>query len=242
MDITLIGGGWGADGQRRCLTPFLDAAGRCAGDSTPHVGFVWVDELDGTDWGARWIELLSGLAPIDPRSIAVPVGEALDPDSLTGIDALFVCGGLTPAYAAALQPAAARIREVVGGGIPYAGSSAGAAVAATMAVVGGYVDRGRVVCPEDSAEDLDEISVVPGLGLVAEMVDVHASAWGTLPRLAAALDRVPDVRAGIGLDEDTAWHVVDGTVEVLGRNAAHVLTRDGNAFRWQVRVASSASR
>jgi cyanophycinase len=242
VDVTLIGGGWADEGQRRCLTPFLDAARRRAGDSPPKVGFVWVDELDGTDWDARWIALVSGLAPIEATSIAVPIGKTLDPNSLDGIDALFVCGGLTPAYAAALQPAAAHIRDLVGGGTPYAGSSAGGAVAARTAVVGGYLDRGRVVCPEDSAEDLEEISVVAGLGLVAEMVDVHASAWGTLPRLAAALELAPDVAAGIGLDEDTAWHVVDASVEVLGRNAAHVLTRDGDGFRWQVRVASSGAR
>jgi cyanophycinase len=126
---------------------------------------------------------------------------------------------------------------VVEEGLPYAGSSAGAAVAATSAVVGGYLDGDRVVCPPDAAEDLDSVTVVPGLGLVAEMVDVHASAWGTLPRLAAAMSMAPSVAVGLALDEDTAWHVTDTGSSVLGHNAVHRLERDGAEVRWSVVVA-----
>ena len=119
-------------------------------------------------------------------------------------------------------------------GLPYAGSSAGAAVAARRAVVGGYLAGERVVCPEDAAEDLDQVTVVPGIGLVDRMVDVHASSWGTLPRLAAALSMTPDVEGGIALDEDTAWHMTDEEPRVIGRNAVHLLERDTQALRWTV--------
>ena len=52
-------------------------------------------------------------------------------------------------------------------GVPYAGFSAGAALAARSAVVGGWLLDGVPVCPEDTAEDLDEIAVRDGLGLMS---------------------------------------------------------------------------
>src|SRR5947209_238578 len=179
--------------------------------------------------------LVAEVGPVDGVDVAVPIGAALDVARLDGAHGLFVCGGLTPAYADAVAPVSAQLRQlVVEQGLPYAGSSAGAAVASRIAVVGGYLDGERVVCPSDAAEDLDPVTVVAGLGLVEEIVDVHASAWGTLPRLAAAMAIAPDVEAGLGLDEDTAWLTTDEGTRVLGRNAVHRLERDGRDLRWSV--------
>lgn len=235
MHVTLIGGGWELPAQVACLRPFVEAATSRAEGRLPRIPFVWVDEGDGTVWSERWMALIAEVAKVDGLDVAVPIGGALDVARLEGAHGLFVCGGLTPAYADALAPAAEQVRRmVVEEGLPYAGSSAGAAVASRRAVVGGYLERGRVVCPPDAAEDLDEVTVVAGLGLLDEMVDVHASAWGTLPRLAAAMTMTPDVGVGLGLDEDTAWHVTDEGVQVLGRNAVHRLERDGQRLRWTV--------
>lgn len=234
MDVTLIGGGWDVAAQTECLLPFLTAASARAGGGTPRIAFVWVDEGDGTHWGSRWVELLTKVGSVDAVDVAVPIGSSLDAARLDGVEGLFVCGGLTPAYAEALTPAAADIRRVVDAGLPYAGSSAGAAVAARVAVVGGYLDNGRVVCPPDAAEDLEEVTVVAGLALVDPMVDVHSSAWGTLPRLAVALRKSDGTRVGLGLDEDTAWHLTDSGAEVLGRNAVHELRVDGDAIVWRM--------
>lgn len=63
------------------------------------------------------------------------------------------------------------------GGRPYAGSSAGGAVAAETALVGGWRSDGVAVCPEDAAEDLDDVTVTAGLGLVPWLVDVHCALW-----------------------------------------------------------------
>lgn len=99
-----------------------------------------------------------------------------------------MCGGLTPAYQEAfVADAAATSSLLAERDIPYAGFSAGAALAARDAVVGGWRADGVAVCPEDAGEDLDEVAVRPGLGLVPFAVDVHAAQWGTLPRLAAAV-------------------------------------------------------
>lgn len=231
-DITLVGGGRDPEAQRECLRPFLAAVSARSAD--PAVGFAWVDEGDGTDWSERSRGALEWLGSFRAVDLRAPVGSTLDPAALRDLDGLVVCSGLTPAYASALAPAAAALRALVlEGGVPYAGVSAGAAVAASAAVVGGYLDRGRVVCPPDAGEDLDEVTVVPGLGLVAETVDVHAAAWGTLPRLAAAL-AVAGVPTGLAVDEDTAWHVTGTGTEVLGRHAVHRLTRDGADVRWEV--------
>ena len=234
MHLTLIGGGWGLPAQVQCLQPFVDAATARATGATPRIAFVWVDERDGTKWSERWIDLVAKVGVIDPMDVDVLIGSSLDPARLDGVDGLFVCGGLTPAYADALAPVAEQLRAlVVEQEVPYAGSSAGAAVAARRAVVGGYLDGDRVVCPEDSAEDLEQVTVVAGLGLIEQMVDVHTSAWGTLPRLSTALLQNTDVDSGLGLDEDTAWVVSAGSTQVLGRNAVHELVRDGDTVRWR---------
>ncbi len=93
-----------------------------------------------------------------------------------------------PAYHASLEPAYPRIRELVRSGLPYAGFSAGAAIAATTAIVGGWLVDGVPVCPEESNEDLGPVTVVEGLGLVEGAVDVHAAQWGNLSRLVAAVE------------------------------------------------------
>jgi len=235
VHITLIGGGWELPAQVSCLRPFVEAATVRAGGGSPRIPFVWVDEDDGTTWSERWMALVAEVAPVDAVDVAVPIGGALETTRLDGAHGLFVCGGLTPGYAEALAPAADQLRQlVIEGGLAYAGSSAGAAVASRRAVVGGYLAGERVVCPPDAAEDLDQVTVVSGLGLVDEMVDVHASAWGTLPRLAAAMAMTPDVDAGLGLDEDTAWLVTDEGTQVLGRNAVHRLEREPHGLRWRV--------
>ena len=215
MTTVLIGGGWG---DASVYEPFLAAAG-----ADPSIACLIVDEGDGAEYFAKYEAHLAGLAPARPFPVFVEVDGMVDPAAFAGADGLLVCGGLTPAYATALAPAAAAIREWLAAGRPYAGMSAGAAVAAARAVVGGYLWDGRVVCPPDTAEDLDDVTVVDGLGLVPFAVDVHAAQWGTLGRLTTAVG-AGLVGWGIGVDEDTAV-VVDGAgaASVIGQGAAHVV-------------------
>lgn len=207
--IHLIGGGRdGAELFRRVVAD-------CPG-TRPRIATVLVDEGDGATDILRFVGLLSDAGDCDPMPILVPVGTTLDPACLDGADGLFVCGGLTPAYADAITPVAAAVREWLGDDDHvYAGFSAGSAIAAGAALVGGWLLDGVPVCHEDSAEDLDELSVVGGLDLVPFSIDVHCAQWGTLSRLAAAVDRglMPN---GVGIDEDTMLSLRGNTAEVNG--------------------------
>lgn len=222
--LTLVGGGWDAASAGAVWGPFLERAG-----ARPTVACLVLDEGDGTAQAARWAAVLRATAPCDPVPLLVPEGDVLDPARLHDADALLVCGGLTPAYAGALAPVAGQVRAwLAAGDRPYAGFSAGAALAADLALVGGWRDGGVPVCPEDAAEDLDQVQVEPGLGLLGATVEVHCAQWGTLPRLLAALARTPG-RTGLALDEDTALHLDADGATVAGSGAVRVVTVSGSA-------------
>jgi cyanophycinase len=151
---------------------------------------------------ARFTGALTGQGPANVRPLVVVEGGQFDPSDLHGLDAVLVAGGLTPAYAHALQPVAAEIVTLVKTGAPYLAFSAGAALAARRAVIGGYLQDGVAICHEDNAEDLDELEVVDGLGLVDFAVDVHAAEWGNTTRLMAAV-WTGVVERGVAVDENT---------------------------------------
>ncbi|MFF4545608.1 Type 1 glutamine amidotransferase-like domain-containing protein [Streptomyces sp. NPDC001435] len=212
----LIGGGWDT---AEVYEPFLDAAG-----DAPRIGCVVLDEGDGSEQFARYEGALRKAGDCTPVPLLVPLGGRFGPEAVAGVDGVLVCGGLTPAYQEAFaQCLEGLLRALAERGVPYAGFSAGAAVAARHAVVGGWLLDGVPVCPENSAEDLEEIAVRPGLGLVPFGVDVHAAQWGTLPRLVAAVAR-GYVPYGVALDENTLVEVGDdGYARVSGLGRAHVV-------------------
>jgi cyanophycinase len=221
MSIHLIGGGWDTDAAPAVYGSFLAEAG-----ASPQIACVVLDEGDGHQQFERWAKAISAVAECQPVPVLVPEGGRLDVAALDDADGLLVCGGLTPAYADALAPVATELRAWLDKGRPYAGFSAGSAIAAERAVVGGWRDGSVAVCPEDAGEDLDQVTVVDGLGLLPLAVDVHAAQWGTLTRLISAISN-RGVAAGVALDENTAI-VVDGRhATVRGIGAAHLARRDG---------------
>src|SRR4051812_38498372 len=170
----LIGGGREPEQVLPTHRPFVAA---CAGGP---IACVIADAGDGVD-EERWAAALDGAAEVRPVVVSArrPIADA----DVAGAASIFVAGGLTPLYAQALggwSPPA---------GVPYAGYSAGAAVAARDAVVGGWqAPGGAAVCPEEAGEDLDAVTIARGLGLVPFAVDVHAAQWGTLGRLVHAVE------------------------------------------------------
>ena len=128
-------------------------------------------------------------------------------------------------------------------GMPYAGFSAGAAVAADRATLGGWrlhvAGRTRNVCPEEAAGGLDEVRVVAGLGLAPFCVEAHASEWGTVSRLAAGVDaRV--INQGWAVDEDTMLEICGGQVRVHGLGRAFRVTRQSSGVHLDAFDSSSA--
>ncbi len=216
MVTVLIGGGRDEDRVRRLLTPFTTAvSARGAGE----VASIVVDDGEGVDL-PRWRGLLADASSV--RDVVLSPGRPLQAADLDGVAGVFVAGGLTPLYAELVVPQ----RDLLAA-LPYAGFSAGAAIAAERAIVGGWRLGDRPVCSEDAGEDLDEVTVVPGLGRVPFAVDVHAAQWGTLPRAVAAVAAglVTEARA---VDEHTAVVVRDGATEVTGVGQALAVTPVGD--------------
>jgi cyanophycinase len=195
MTLTVLVGGGRDEGKvRAALAPFVEAL---AGGE---VVCVVADEGDGVDL-PRWQGVLAEAASVRP--VVVKDGRPLNASDLAGAAGVFVAGGLTPLYAELVVPAAAAFAH-----LPYAGFSAGSAIASTRAIVGGWKLDDLEICSEDASEDLDQLTVVDGLGRVPFAVDVHASQWGTASRAIHAVKAglVPEAWA---IDEHTAV-VADG--------------------------------
>ncbi|MDN5764777.1 MAG: Type 1 glutamine amidotransferase-like domain-containing protein [Humibacillus sp.] len=202
MNVHLVGGGWDDALAPTLYGGFVRAAARRAGDRPRLVLVVVGTDAESLAYHEKYVEALGLVGGHDLVVERVAEGSPFDPTTLAGVDGLFVGGGLTPDYHASLAPAYPRIRELVEAGMPYAGFSAGAAIAATHAIVGGWRIDGVPVCPEESNEELEPVTVVSGIGLVDGAVDVHAAQWGNLSRLIAAVE-AGLVPRGVAIDEGT---------------------------------------
>ena len=215
MDVHLIGGGWDDALAPTLYGPFVEAAARRAGGTPRILLVVMGTDPESLEYHEKYVHTLGLVGGHDLVVERVSEGTPLEPAVLDGIDGLFVGGGPTPEYHASLAGSYHRIRALVSAGVPYAGFSAGAAIAGSHAVVGGWLLDGRPVCPEDSNEELDDVAVVGGIGLVPGAVDVHAAQWGNVSRLVAvvAAGLAP---SGVAIDEGTLLRS-DGAVAGAGR-------------------------
>jgi len=216
MDVFLVGGGWSDADAHDMFGGFVVAAAARATAGPPRVLLVVVGVDDeAREYHEKFVRILRRVGVTDLHVERIAEGSFLDPAVLDDIDGLFVGGGPMPEYHASLEPAYPRLRELVRGGLPYAGFSAGAAIAGTTAIVGGWLVDGVPVCPEESNEDLGPVTVVDGLGFVEGAVDVHAAQWGNVSRLVASVG-AGLVPSGIALDECTTL-LPDGDVAGAGR-------------------------
>jgi cyanophycinase len=228
MRTFLIGGGR----DEAAVTASHESFARAAAEHSGPIAVLVLDAGADTDV-ARWTAALALAGAGECRPVVISRTRTPRPEDVEGASGIYVAGGLTPEYQDALVVEgtswleAARER-----GIPYAGFSAGAAVAAERAVVGGWRARvnGRLVavCDEDAGEELDLVEVREGLGLVPFHVDVHAAQWGTLTRLLHALvtDSAP---AGAAIDEGTALELHEGTLRVYGTGLVYWAQRTAGA-------------
>lgn len=230
--IHLIGGGWDPAYAGALYGAFLQeaaaVAGRAGRPGKPVIACVVYDEGDGRAQFGRWEQVLTSLAFCEPVPVLVDAETPLDVSALGNADALLVCGGLTPGYAAMLASAAIGVLDwLLLGDRPYAGFSAGSAIAPSTALVGGWLSGGVPICPDDAAEDLDELTLRPGLGVVPFFVDVHCTQWGTLPRLITAVRDHPRA-VGVGIDENTVLTVGPAGAVVRGRGQVWLVRNDGH--------------
>ncbi len=164
--LHLVGGGWGGTrepGARSSRTP-----GRRR-PRIPRIAVVSVRDGDEEEHAAKLIAAVRAAGRSSARVATAPDGGALEPAVLDDVDGVLVGGGLTPAYLDAVLPLAERIRALV------------AARAAVRRLLRGLRDRGRAraarrlaapgvpVVDEEVAEELDELTVLDGLGLT----DLH---------------------------------------------------------------------
>jgi len=228
MSIHLVGGGWAEDYDGEVYRAFLtESAARAllSGRDIPRIGVLLVREDPQTaeDRSLSYTEQLQRVSPCETSTTAIVEGGLFASAALTDIDGLLIGGGLTPAYLDAVTPIVDEIRLLVGDGLPYLGFSAGAMIAADAAIIGGWRIGEIEVCSEDASEDLDDVTVVEGLGLVDLAIDVHAAQWGTLSRLVAATE-AGLVDGGLAIDEFTALIVEDDGLRVVGRGSVWQVT------------------
>jgi cyanophycinase len=184
---------------------------------------VGIDAESTARNATSWKRQILRAGTSDPVVTGIVEGELFESSVLSDIDGLLIAGGLTPAYLDAVTPLIDEIRLLVGDGLPYLGFSAGAAIAAEAAIIGGWKIDDIPVCSEDTGEDLEEVTVAEGLGLVELAIDVHAAQWGTLARLIAATE-AGLVEGGVAIDEFTALIIGEDSVRVVGRGNAWSVT------------------
>ncbi len=139
---------------------------------------------------------------------------------------VFVCGGMTPFYHRSLCADRQWLAYLKNMHIPYGDTSAGAAVAAESAIVGGWQAQRsgqyRAMLFSGASEGLNELTVKPSLGLVPFAIDVHTSQWGTLLRLIHAVD-LRLVPRGLAIDEDTMLEINEQGVQIYGRGHVYAV-------------------
>lgn len=234
--IFLIGGGWRAAHFSQTYGRFLDAAAARRGGERRIA--VVVAEEEGADPHAQFRRFFEAFEAVGLKKNEAfeTIVSAENPLTLamlkeTKPTGVFVCGGLTPAYADALCLDKDWLAYLDAGEIPYGGFSAGASVAAARAIVGGW--RRKIgaeifeIANENAGEDLDLLEVRDGLGLVPFAVDVHATQWGTLSRLVHAVD-AGSADEGFAIDENTLLEIAENGISVFGAGNAYRVRRAEN--------------
>jgi cyanophycinase len=188
---------------------------------------------------ADYVRPLQALISCEVVRVLLGAGSPADPAVFAHADGVVVGGGLTPAYLEGLRACADAITARVADGAPYLGFSAGAMIAPTRGIMGGYRLNSVEVCGEECSEDLDEVDVRDGLGLVPFAVDVHAAQAGTLSRAVGAVAAGLANRA-VAVDENTAVFLpASGAAEfeVIGSGNCWDIRRTGDGCSVSVRSA-----
>ncbi|VXC10074.1 Serine protease, family S51 [Arthrobacter sp. 9AX] len=242
MSIFLAGAGPDFDAFPDVFKRFVQALPAQPGSGRPARIAVAVHHRGGNprEILPAYVGPLQSLVSCDVVPVLLRPGMPADPALFEGADGIVVGGGLTPAYLAGLRSCAGAIAARTADGAPYLGFSAGAMIAPAEGIMGGYRIGGVEVCGEECSEDLDEVDVRGGMGLVSFAVDVHAAQAGTLSRAVGAV-AAGLVERAVAVDENTAILLHDGgpDFEVIGTGNRWDIRRNGTGCSVSVRTAGS---
>jgi cyanophycinase len=243
MRVFLIGGGLSPRGLCQTFGPFVGAAR--AGGAARIACVLLRSPAQRLAFGFYYAALAAlGIARVVP--VYVSRKRPLRAADLEGATGVLVCGGLTPAYHAALVPTADEwlpwLRERA---IPYAGYSAGAMIAAETAILGGWKlhasGPGLAIGTRAASEGRAYLDCRPGLGLVPFLVESHATQWGTLSRLLHAIEAGHGTE-GWAIDEGTLVEVGGGTATVRGLGTAYRVRRSDEGITVDILTAGASCR
>ncbi|PRB72346.1 Type 1 glutamine amidotransferase-like domain-containing protein [Arthrobacter sp. MYb213] len=243
MSIFLVGGGVpDTPAYEPILDAFLqDVLQNKSHDGQPILALALVDHAgSGQHYLPAYVIPIEARMPCQIRPIYLRLDKPADPVSFENVDGIIVCGGPTPEYLTRLRTCADTIRGAANRGIPYLGFSAGAMIASKNALIGGYFSEGIEICPEESSENLKEITLADGLGLTTFTVEVHAAQAGTLGRAVATVERNL-TEMTIAIDEDTAAVVElenPENLKVLGAGHVWIVTRNAESINVELRTGS----
>lgn len=222
-NLIIIGGHEDKDGESEILAKVAERVGNgklviaTVGSQEPEE--MWKDYKKA--FGALGVKRIEHLH-VESRE------EALDEKRakiLDGATVVFFTGGDQLRITSQLgdTPVYRKLQDMYDKGGTIAGTSAGASVmSGTMLVSGGQ---------EGSPKLGDMIRMAPGFGMIHDVIiDQHFAERGRLGRLVAAVSQNP-AHLGIGIDEDTAIVVNNGTdFRVLGKGAVYVVDGTETSF------------
>jgi len=223
--IHLHGGGWAPD-ESAWTGLFVTEAAERTGRRPLIVVVLWGETYEeGAAYHDDYRGDLIALGAGEVRIVQLVGAETLAVADFADADGLFIGGGLTPGYHAAVMGVAEQIRAAVAAGLPYLGMSAGAMIASDMALIGGWRLGGVQIAPDLASEGFDEVVLAPGLGLIRPTVDAHAG-LGLVGRT-AALVAEGRIAEAIAVDENTCAVIgTDGGVRAAGQGAVWRLIAD----------------
>lgn len=240
IPVYLIGGGWKAEISPQTYGRFLESASR---NNPCRIAIIVAEEpdSDAREQFQRFFKVFEsiGLSHAEAFELLVSAKNPLSKEKLAAIKptGVFVCGGLTPAYHAALCTDKSWLDFLFENRIPYCGFSAGASIASEKAIIGGWrrETHGQTIqiADENASEDLDMLNVRAGLGLVPFAVEVHAAQWGTLSRLIHTID-ASLADEGWAIDENTMLEVFEQDVRIYGAGSAYHIGRNGNEINIKI--------
>lgn len=229
ISVFLIGGGW--QNQEETIGRFVKAI---TVNKKRKIALILLNDSDANseEVATKYLDAFSALGVTQKEMEIVWISQdkplligSLEQISPTGI---FIGGGTTPLYQDILCQNSNWVEYILKRNLPYCGFSAGAAIAAEKALIGGWkLQVGNQAIPvvdEECSEDLEWLTVKKGLKLVPFSVDVHASQWGNLSRIIHGVEQQL-LTTGWAIDENTLMQVDGRKIQVWGSGQVYRIER-----------------